>query len=58
MTSINVNVPIKLCQDVGNKKYIILCYCGGRIISSFDIYNNHHHHKGHKTCSVIITLIY
>ena len=42
-------VSIKLRLDVRNKEYIILCYCGGPIISGFDVNNHQHHH--HKTSS-------
>ena len=42
--------------DVGNKEYIILCYCGGRIMSGFDINRRHHHHQ--KTSLIIITINY
>ena len=55
MTSNYFFVSIELCEDVGNKEHIILCYCGGCIMSGFAI-NNHHHH--HKTFSIIITIIY
>ena len=46
-------VSIKLCLDVGNKEYIILCYCAGCIMSDFVINNNHHHRK---TFSIITTI--
>ena len=55
MTSNYFFVSIKLCLDVGNKEYIILCYFGGCIMSGFVI-NNHHHHR--KTFSIIITIKY
>lgn len=34
MTSNYIIVPIKLCLDVGNDKYILLCTFGSRIMSS------------------------
>ena len=55
MTSNYFFVSIELCLDVVNKEHIILCYCGGCIMSGFAINNNHHHHK---TFSIIITIIY
>ena len=36
MTSNYIIVPIKLCVDVGNDKYIILCTFGSRIMSGFE----------------------
>ena len=36
MTSNYIIVPIKLCLDVGNDKYIILCTFGSRIMSGFE----------------------
>ena len=44
-------VSIKLCLDVGNRWYIILCYCGGRFMSGPYINNNND-----KTFSIIITI--
>ena len=46
MTSDYIIVPIKLCVDVGNDKYIILCTFGSRIMSGFegkqgDLQSNH-----------------
>ena len=36
MTSNYIIVPIKLCLDVGNDKYVILCTFGSRIMSRFE----------------------
>ena len=55
MTSNYFFVSIKLCLDVGNEEYVILCYCGGCFMSGFAINNNNHHHK---TFSIIITINY
>ena len=37
MTSDYTIVPIKLCLDVGNDEYIILCTFGRRIMSGFEV---------------------
>jgi len=33
----DVIVTIKLCLDVGNDDYIILCYFGGHVMSGFKV---------------------
>ena len=37
MTSDYFFVSIKLCPEVGNDKYIVLCNFGGRSTSGFDV---------------------
>ena len=37
MTSDYFFVLIKLCPEVGNDKYIVLCNFGGRSMSGFDV---------------------
>ena len=37
MTSIYVIVSIKLCQQVGNDEYFVLCNFGGRSLSGFEV---------------------
>ena len=40
MTSYYVIVTTKLCSEVGNDEYIVLCIFGGRGMSGFEVIEN------------------